>query len=85
MRLVDDADGLVSTIDYEHWRPEVSPPDSLFVPDTEQGSFIDRLSNYLEQVGLGSRIGVERKESDARALEWEERISREQNSYIQKP
>jgi hypothetical protein len=68
------SDGFVSTIDYEYWHPEVSPPDSLYVPNTAQGSFIDRLSAYLEQAGLGPRITAELKEADQKVLEWEEHI-----------
>ena len=74
VRLAHDSEGFVSTIAYEYWHPDIPPPDSFYLPNTEQGSFIDRLSSYLEQAGLGSRIAAELKDADEKALEWEERI-----------
>jgi hypothetical protein len=74
VRLAHDSEGFVSTITYEYWHPDVSPPDSFYLANTEQGSFLDRLSSYLEQAGLGSRITAELKVADEKVLEWEERI-----------
>ena len=84
VRLAHESDGFVSTIDYEYWHPEVSPPDSLFLADTEQGSFIDRLSDYLEQAGLGSRIAAELKVADEKVLEWEQRMRQLQTGEAEK-
>jgi hypothetical protein len=85
VRLAHHADGFTSTIEYEHWHPDVSPPDSLYLPSTDQGSFVDRLSSYLEQVGLGSRITAELQVADEKVLEWEERIRQLQLGEKAKP
>jgi hypothetical protein len=83
--LAHHSDGFASTIDYEYWHPDVSPPDSLYLPDTSQESFIDRLSRYLEHVGLGSRITAELKDADEMVREWEERILQLQSGGRAKP
>ncbi len=74
VRLAHHSDGFVSTIEYEHWHPDIPPPDSFYLPNTDAGSFIDRLSSYLVQAGLGPRITAELKDADEKVREWEERI-----------
>jgi len=70
------SEGFLTTIRYEYWLPETSPPSSLFVPDTSTGEFIQRLREYVTQAGLGSRIESELSRADEQLQEFVERLSR---------
>jgi hypothetical protein len=69
-------EGFLTTIHYEHWLPEASPPPSLFVSTLETSSFIERLKAYLTGAGLGERIDTELAKADEQLREFEARLLR---------
>jgi len=76
VRVEHRADSLTTEIGYEYWFPEISPPQTLFEPSTEQGRFIDRLKAYVTKIGQGERIGMELELADERVRQFEERLHR---------
>jgi hypothetical protein len=74
VRLEHHADGFTTEITYEYWLPLELPPASLFVPSTEDGSFIDRMEAYLGVIGQGARFRAERNEADAKVRVFFEKL-----------
>ncbi len=80
VRLQHYAEGFVTILSYEYWLPESPPPPSLFEPSIEKSRFIDRLTAYLTQAGLGERIRAELARADQQLREFYERLRRIQDA-----
>ena len=80
VRLQHHAEGFITLLGYEYWLPESPPPRSLFEPSVEKSRFIDRLTAYLTQVGLGERIRAELARADEQYREFLERLRRIQEA-----
>jgi hypothetical protein len=86
VRLEHLAEGLTTEIGYEYWLQDAPPPPALFEPNMEQARFIDRLKDYLTQVGQGVRIRQELAQADEELRRFEERLRRiEEAERLGKP
>jgi hypothetical protein len=71
--LEHQANGTVSPIRYEFWRPAERPPKALYEPSVDSGAFRPRVVGYLETIGLGEHIRGELEAADASVRGWEEK------------
>lgn len=80
VRLEHLAEGFTTEIGYEYWPQEAPPPTALFEPSLEQTRFIDRLTDYLTQIGQGARIREELAQADEELRRFEDRLRRIQEA-----
>ena len=69
-------DGFDNRITYEYWSPGDALSSELFRPESAEGTYLARMRQLLEQIGLGKRIEAEIAEADAKIRLYEERMQR---------
>jgi hypothetical protein len=82
VHLQHETEGFATRITYEYWFPE-APPSALFEPSLEKGLFIDRMEDYLTQIGQGERVRAEIEQADEQFRQFEERLRRIQGGQKQ--
>ncbi len=74
VRMQHFADGFVTTINYEHWRPNVPPPSAVYTPEVTKEKFLPRLQRLLDEAGIGGKLRTEIAEAEKRIAEYEKRV-----------
>ena len=76
VELENRVDGFDNRITYEYWSPGEALSAELFHPGTAEGTYLARMRQVLEQMGLGLRIEAEIAEADEKMRVYEERLER---------